>query len=100
MNDDLLPGNDFLLNYLFIQNHHKYIALTLKKRMLILDYTNNTSISAHKSHLQMINVLDSSHWIYKSLEENFSEDHIKLWSRNPRFWRLKLLDLNVIVRVK
>ena len=51
-------------------------------------------------HIFNTSIRHLSHWIYKILEENFSEDPLKLWSRNPHICGLKLKDPNIIIRVK
>jgi hypothetical protein len=53
-----------------------------------------------ESHIQVICTLHLLHWIYKILEENFSKDNLKLWSKSSQFCSLKLKDHNVIIRVK
>ena len=47
-----------------------------------------------------IKTIDESHWIYKILEENFSEHPLKLWQCSPRYCSLKLKDPNAIIRVR
>jgi hypothetical protein len=44
--------------------------------------SNFSSTKRCESYIQTINVLDSSHRIYKIFEENFSEDPLKLWTKN------------------
>ena len=113
MHGDFLLGNNFISNYLPMQIHYKCVALTLKKKesvnILILeqhkykclsDFTLAKRGESHTNALDLISTLDSSHWIYKILEENFSEDPLKLWLKSPRFCSLKLKNQDVIIRVK
>lgn len=47
-----------------------------------------------------IKTLNESHSVYEILEVKFSEDPLKLWSRKPRYYSLKLRDPNTIIRVE
>jgi hypothetical protein len=111
MHGDFLLGNNFISNYLSMQIYHKFVALTLKKELVnipILEQHKHKCISDFaptkrgECHIHTITIttLDSSHWIYKILEENFSENPLKQWSKSPQLCSLKLKDHNVIINVK
>jgi hypothetical protein len=55
---------------ILLLEQHKYKCLS--------DFTPTKLGESHTNALELISTLDSSHWIYKILEENFSEDPLKL----------------------
>lgn len=50
--------------------------------------------------LNYIYTLDENYWVYKTLDENFYDHSLKLWSQRPRFCESKLIDPRVIIGVK
>ena len=88
--------------------YEKSIALSIKNTLVHIPLLEQHKYICEKEFVPVtrgemtpiIKAIDESHWIYKILEENFSDDPLKLWSRSLRFCSLKLRDPNVIIRVK
>ncbi|KAA3485339.1 RNA-directed DNA polymerase-like protein [Gossypium australe] len=49
---------------------------------------------------EQIKQLETNHWLFKILENNFSEEPLKLWKNSPRYCTIKLENPNKIIRVK
>ena len=103
MHGDFLLGNNFIHKYLPMHIYEKSISLSIKNTLVNIDLLTQHKYVCDKEFAPVprgeitpiIKVIDESHWIYKILEENFSEDPLKLWSRSPRYCTLKLRDPNV-----
>ena len=45
-------------------------------------------------------MVTTNHWLFKILENNFSEEPLKLWENSPRYCEIKLKNPNKIIRIK
>jgi hypothetical protein len=80
MHGDFLLGNNFISNYLPMQIHYKFVALTLKKELVdislleqhkykcLSDFTPTKRGESHTKALELISTLDSSIYV---APENF-----------------------------
>lgn len=125
MNGDVLLGNNFIFAYYPILLDTGYIALDINNGIHKIPFLPQHKYKCHKDFAPSkrgdpetidqldkpepsekhfgktkIQVLSEKHWVYKILEENFSEDPLKLWSKSPRYCALKLRNPDVIIRVK
>ena len=82
MHGDFLLGNNFLYKYLPMHIYEKGIALTVKNTLVQIPLLEQYKHICHKDFspiprgemTPIINIIDESHWIYKILKENFSEN--------------------------
>jgi hypothetical protein len=118
MNGDILLGNNFIFAYYPILMDTGYIALNINNGINKIPFLPQHKYKCHKGFApsqrgdqtakteiikiesNKINTLSEKHWVYKILEENFSEDPLKLWEKSPRYCALKLRNPEVIIRVK
>ena len=114
MHGDMVLGNNFIEQYLPMIVEKQTVSLHVGKidnleqiKIPLLDgprYKCSEGFSPKKnSDTVKINEetceLEQTHWLYRSLKENFSDNPLKLWNRSPRFCKIELRDENVIIRV-
>ena len=102
MHGDFLLGNNIIYKYLPKQIQKKAISLSINNVLIHIPQLEQHKYICDKEFAPVplgdltpiIKTIDESHWIYKILEENFSEHPLKLWQRSPRYCSLKLKDPN------
>ena len=86
MHGDILLGNNFIYQYLPMHIYEKELALTVKSTLVHIPLLEQHKYVCNRDFAPVprgemtpiIKAIDESHWIYKVLEENFSEDPLKL----------------------